>query len=84
LHPYCTSEFDMAIDLKPTESMANNAKRGLEWRKEHGRGGTAVGVARARDIANRKNLSPSTVKRMHSYFARHAVDKKGKGWNAGS
>lgn len=71
------------LDLKPTESMANNARRGLELRKEYGRGGTAVGVARARDIANRKNLSPETVQRMYSYFSRHEVDKKGKGFNPG-
>jgi hypothetical protein len=67
------------LDLKPTESMAGNAKRGLELRREHGRGGTGVGVARARDISNRKNLSPQTVGRMYSYFSRHEVDKKGKG-----
>jgi hypothetical protein len=72
------------LDLKPTESMANNARRGLELRKEYGRGGTAVGVARARDLANRKDLSPETVLRMYSYFSRHEVDKKGKGWDAGT
>ena len=73
----------MDIDLKPTEAMAHNAERGLKLREEHGRGGTEVGVARARDIKNRKNLSPDTVRRMHSFFARHAVDKQGKGWKAG-
>jgi len=69
------------LDLKPTESMANNAKRGLELRRKFGRGGTAVGVARARDLSNRKELSPETVGRMYSYFSRHEVDKKGKDWN---
>ena len=71
------------IDLKPTEEMAHNAARGLELREKHGRGGTEVGVARARDIKNRKNLSPDTVRRMHSFFARHAVDKQGRGWESG-
>ena len=37
------------INFKPTEAMANAAERGLRLRKEHGRGGTEVGVARARD-----------------------------------
>jgi hypothetical protein len=69
------------IDLKPTESMANNAKRGLELRAKFGRGGTAVGVARARDLVNGRNLSPETVARMYSYFSRHEVDKKGKDWD---
>jgi hypothetical protein len=55
--------------------MSNNAKRGLELREKFGRGGTAVGVARARDISNRKNLSPSTVARMVSFFARHGVNE---------
>ena len=71
------------IDLTPTDSMANNAKRGLELRKEFNRGGTPVGVARARDLMNKKTLSPSTVKRMHSFFSRHEVDKQGKGWKSG-
>jgi hypothetical protein len=70
------------IDLKPTQTMANNAKRGLDLRKEFGRGGTEVGVARARDLMNRKNLSPRTVQRMFSYFSRHEVDKQGQGWNS--
>ena len=69
------------IDLKPTESMASNAKRGLELRAKFGRGGTAVGVARARDLSNRTNLSPETVARMYSFFSRHEVDKKGKDWD---
>lgn len=74
----------MNIDLKPTDEMASNAERGLALREKHGRGGTEVGVARARDIKNRKNLSPDTVRRMHSYFARHEVDKKGEGWGKDS
>jgi hypothetical protein len=64
--------------------MAAEAARGLEWRDEYNRGGTAVGVARARDISNRANLSASTIKRMVSYFARHEVDKKGKGFSPGT
>lgn len=69
------------LDLKPTESMASNARRGLELRKKFGRGGTSVGVARARDLSNRTNLSPDTVLRMYSFFSRHEVDKKGKDFN---
>lgn len=61
----------------------SEARRGLAWRQEYNRGGTAVGVARARDIANGASLSASTIKRMVSYFARHEVDKKGQGWSPG-
>lgn len=69
------------IDFTPPKSVRDEAKRGLEWRKEYGRGGTAVGVARARDLANGREVSPSTARRMASYFARHEVDKKGEGWS---
>jgi hypothetical protein len=62
------------VDLKPTEEMAALAERGLRLRDEFGRGGTPVGVARARDIQNRANLSSETVSRMSSFFARHRVD----------
>ena len=69
------------INLKPTATMAEEAQRGLDWRKEHGRGGTEVGVARARQLVNRQELSPETVRRMVSYFARHEVDKEGEGFS---
>lgn len=71
------------VSLVPTEAMAKAARRGLELRREYNRGGTAVGVARARDIANRKELSPRTVNRMVSFFARHEVDKRAEGFRAG-
>ena len=71
------------INTKPTEAMAANAKRGLEWREEFGRGGTEVGVARARDLVNRRDLSINTVRRMYSYFARHTVDKQAEGFSSG-
>lgn len=67
----------------PTDEMATEAERGLAWREEFGRGGTLVGVARARDIANKRTLSPSTIRRMRSYFARHEVDKEGEGFRPG-
>ena len=70
-----------AESYKPNDAMAAEAQRGLDWRDEYGRGGTEVGVARARDIVNKRNLSLDTVYRMASYFARHEVDKQGQGWN---
>jgi HK97 family phage major capsid protein len=71
------------INTKPTEGMVSEAKRGLDWREEYGRGGTAVGVARARDIVNGRELSLNTVKRMYSFFARHEVDKQAEGFSQG-
>lgn len=63
--------------------MRAEAERGLAWRREYGRGGTEIGIARARDISNGRDLPLDTVKRMNSFFARHAVDKQGQGWSPG-
>jgi HK97 family phage prohead protease len=68
---------------KPNDAMAKEAERGLAWRREFGRGGTEVGIARARDISNKENLSLDTVRRMSSYFARHEVDKEAEGFRPG-
>lgn len=62
------------IEFKPTPQMSSNAARGLELRNKLKRGGTEVGVARARDLVNKKHLSPSTVRRMKAYFDRHQSD----------
>lgn len=71
------------IDTKPTKGMVREAKKGLEWREEYNRGGTMVGVARARDIANEKNLSISTIKRMHSFLKRSADNEQAEGYEPG-
>lgn len=71
------------IDSRPTDAMAQEAERGLAWREEFGRGGTEIGVARARDISNKRELSAETIRRMHSYFSRHEVDKQGQGFSQG-
>lgn len=70
-----------SIDFSPPQGVREEAKRGLEWRKEHNRGGTAVGVARARDLSNGKSISPETARRMKAYFDRHEVDKQGEGFS---
>jgi len=73
----------MSENHKPTSGMVEEANRGLDWRREFGRGGTSVGIARARDISNGKSLPLATVKRMKSFFARHEVDKKAEGFRPG-
>jgi len=74
----------MADGFSPPQGVRDNAKRGLELRREFNRGGTAVGVARARDLSNGKSLPLETINRMVSYFARHEVDKKGENWGNAS
>jgi len=68
----------------PNDRMAANARRALEVRASKPpsqRGMTAVGLARARDIQNRKPLSEETVRRMKAYFDRHEIDKQGETWD---
>lgn len=70
-------------DMTPPQGARDEAEKGLAWRREHGRGGTEIGVARARDLSNGKSLSKDTIKRMLAYFSRHEVDKQGTGWSPG-
>jgi hypothetical protein len=70
---------------KPTSGMQSAARRAIKW-KEEGKAkgaGTAVGWTRAGQLSRGESLSLDTVKRMYSYFSRHEVDKKGKGFYDG-
>jgi hypothetical protein len=69
----------------PSDGMKAAARRAIKW-KEDGKAngaGTAVGWGRARDIVSGRSMSLSVVKRMYSFFSRHEVDKKGKGFYDG-
>ncbi len=76
-------QFKNEIDLSVSNGMISEAKKGLAWREEHGRGGTEVGVRRARQIINDKKLSRDTWKRVYSFHSRHQVDKKAEGYRPG-
>lgn len=56
------------------------ASEGLRLREKFNRGGTAVGIARGKQLAGGKAISRQDLGKMVSYFARHAVDKSGEGW----
>lgn len=71
------------VNSRPPQTVRDEAARGLDWRAEYGRGGTAVGVARARDLKNGVAVSEDTLRRMRSYFARHEIDKQAEGWSPG-
>jgi hypothetical protein len=67
----------------PPVEVAENARLALEVREskpESQRGMTAVGLARAHQLASRSPVSLETIRRMISYFARHEVDKQGGSW----
>ena len=58
----------------PPKSVQNKARRALERRRElppSRRGGTSVGVARARSLSDGQNIHIATIRRMVSFFARH-------------
>lgn len=59
------------------------AKKALEWRKEHKRGGTPVGLNTARTLAKGGQIGIEKMRHIAKYFPRHEVDKKGKGWAPG-
>lgn len=61
--------------FRPTLRMAAAARRGLRLREKFGRGGTEVGVRRAQQLAAQRELDAADVQSMHSFFARHAVDR---------
>jgi hypothetical protein len=59
------------------------AKKALDWHKEHHRGGTPVGLNTARTLARGGQIGIEKVRHIAKYFPRHEVDKKGKGWEPG-
>lgn len=82
----------MAETYIPPIAVAINARQALDVRVSKPpsqRGMTPIGLARARQLANRQPISLNTVQRMVAYFERHEIDKqgatwdeKGKGWQA--
>jgi hypothetical protein len=61
--------------FSPPSSVRSAAKRGLEMRDKYNRGGTDVGIARARDLSGGKNIPLSTIRRMNRFFIRHEKNK---------
>lgn len=68
----------------PTKKIAEEAKKGLNWRAMYERGGTSVGIARATQLSSRQELFLQDLKSMYAYFSRHKVDKKASSWDAPS
>jgi hypothetical protein len=58
----------------PPDAVAKVVERGLALREKLRRAGTIVGIARARDLKNRKPVSDGTIRRMAAFFARHDAD----------
>jgi hypothetical protein len=57
--------------------IADNAQRALDVKEKYNVDyGTPVGWKRARQLANRENISIETVKRMYSFLSRHKGNEK--------
>ena len=79
--------------FSPPSSVRSAARRGLELRKKHGKGGLTTqeagkqgigsGVARATSLANGESVSYETIKRMAAFFSRHEKNKSGGEDDAG-
>jgi hypothetical protein len=69
--------------FKPPAGVISAAKHALKLiaAGKAGDGFTSVGRHRAHQLAAGEMVPLSDIKRMHSYFSRHGVDKKGKDWN---
>ena len=82
---YDTDLVSKADGYSPPAGARSAARKAIKF-KEDGKAngaGTAVGWTRAGQLARGETISLSTVKRMYSFFSRHEVDKKGKGFFSG-
>ena len=78
-----TIQGDNGDSFYPPTTVQRAAQRALRVRRQavpSNRGMTATGLARARDLANGRQVSEETVRRMKAYFDRHEVDKEGSTW----
>lgn len=62
------------------DAVIEAANYGLSLRRQHKRGGTEVGLERALRLSHGEKVSDRDIKVMNAWFARHAVDKRGKFW----
>ena len=74
-HPCISDE-----ERTPPDSVIEAANYGIALRREHKRGGTEVGLERARRLSAGERVSDKDIKTMYAWFARHAVDKNGQFW----
>lgn len=78
------------INFHPPKPVRDAAKKGLELRKQFGRGGLTSqiagklgigsGIVRATNLSSGKAVSPKTIQRMSNYFSRHKSDMR-PGWS---
>lgn len=82
-----------AEGFAPPQAVRSAARRGLELRRKHKKGGLTTaeagkqgigsGVARATSLANGMKVSGATLRRMVAFFSRHEKNKSGGEDDAG-
>lgn len=75
----------MARGVVPPADVRDAARAALEARRAappSRRGLTRTGLARARDLAAGRAVSPRTIARMVAFFDRHERDQLGATWDA--
>lgn len=82
-----------AEGFAPPQAVRSAARRGLELRRKHKKGGLTTaeagkqgigsGVARATSLANGMKVSGATLRRMVAFFSRHEKNKGGGEDDAG-
>jgi len=70
------------ISLSVPASVKAEAQRGLDWRKEFGRGGIGPGQHTAHMLIS-NTMTIARVRKMRAFLARHEVDKQGEGFKPG-
>jgi HK97 family phage portal protein len=78
---YKAVDYD-GINLDVPAAVKSEAKRGLEWRQEFGRGGIGPGQTTARMLVGNA-MTIARVRKMRAFLARHEVDKQGEGFKPG-
>ncbi len=74
-HPAISDE-----ERTPPDAVIEAANYGLSLRQQYGRGGTEVGLNRALRLSRGELVSDRDIITMNAWFARHAVNKRGKFW----
>ncbi|MDT1062237.1 hypothetical protein RM190_10230 [Paracoccus sp. CPCC 101403] len=69
-----------SLNFVPPSTVAAVAAEGLALRARFGRGGTAVGIARAEGLAGRSPLQAAEMRVIAGWFARHSKVRRATGW----
>jgi len=70
-----------SFNFIPPTTVAAVAADGLALRARFGRGGTAVGIARAEGLSRRCPLQAAEMRVIAGWFARHSKVRRAAGWS---